>query len=89
MLLQSKGNSYLNVFGKLKFQNELLVLRKKIESKCHNKLNQIEEALLNQNEYLAEDSEVCFIKVFIEFFQQYFLTICTLEESALFYYVWH
>lgn len=43
---QTDTKSYLNAFGKLKFQNELYELRRKLSSEWHTKLNRIEEAVL-------------------------------------------
>lgn len=63
--LQISGSSYLNAFGKLRFQNELHSLRKKIDSKWHEKLNQIEETMLNLKEDAAVNSNVNIMKVFI------------------------
>lgn len=40
------AKSYLNAFGKLKFQNELHELRKKLSSEWYGKLDEIEQAIL-------------------------------------------
>ncbi|XP_032667797.1 rotatin isoform X2 [Odontomachus brunneus] len=44
--LVQDSKSYLNAFGKLRFQNELHELRRKISPEWHTKLNKIEEAVL-------------------------------------------
>ncbi|XP_043474662.1 rotatin [Leptopilina heterotoma] len=49
-LIKTSGSSYLNAFGKLRFQNELQTLRKKIGGKWQEKLNEIEETVVNLKE---------------------------------------
>nr|XP_031848371.1 rotatin isoform X1 [Nomia melanderi] len=49
LLKQTADNSYLNAFGKLRFQNELHELRRKLGSEWHEKLNEIEEVVVNAN----------------------------------------
>ncbi|XP_034182443.2 rotatin homolog anastral spindle 3 isoform X1 [Osmia lignaria lignaria] len=46
-LLKTGDRSYLNAFGKLRFQNELHELRRKLGSEWYEKLNEIEEIVLN------------------------------------------
>nr|XP_012136876.1 PREDICTED: rotatin isoform X4 [Megachile rotundata] len=46
-LLKTGDKSYLNAFGKLRFQNELHELRRKLGSEWYEKLNEIEETILN------------------------------------------
>ncbi|XP_011175426.1 rotatin isoform X1 [Solenopsis invicta] len=46
-LLKADAKSYLNAFGKLKFQNELYELRRKLTSEWYAKLNEIEQAVLH------------------------------------------
>ncbi|XP_043258441.1 rotatin [Colletes gigas] len=48
-LLQTGDRSYLNAFGKLRFQNELHELRRKLGSEWYEKLNEIEEAVINDD----------------------------------------
>ncbi|XP_011645189.1 LOW QUALITY PROTEIN: rotatin [Pogonomyrmex barbatus] len=46
-LLKADAKSYLNAFGKLKFQNELYELRRKLSPEWYAKLDEIEEAVLH------------------------------------------
>ncbi|KAK1119474.1 hypothetical protein K0M31_013302 [Melipona bicolor] len=48
-LLKTDDRGYLNAFGKLRFQNELHELRRKLDSEWHEKLNEIEEVVLNSD----------------------------------------
>lgn len=64
----------MNAFGKLRFQNELHTLRKKIGGKWHGKLNEIEETVLNLKEDTPIDSTSNDIKVFI--LNSFALKIC-------------
>lgn len=43
---KTDAKSYLNAFGKLKFQNELYELRRKLSSEWYAKLDEIEEAVI-------------------------------------------
>ncbi|XP_024221639.1 rotatin isoform X2 [Bombus impatiens] len=45
-LLKTDDRSHLNTFGKLRLQNELQELRRKLGSEWYEKLNEIEEAVL-------------------------------------------
>ncbi|GAB1865817.1 Rotatin [Camponotus japonicus] len=45
-LAKTDAKSYLNAFGKLKFQNELYELRRKLSSEWYAKLDEIEEAVI-------------------------------------------
>ncbi|XP_076653624.1 rotatin homolog anastral spindle 3 isoform X2 [Halictus rubicundus] len=61
-LLKTGDKSYLNTFGKLRFQNELHELRRKLGSEWYGKLNEIEEFVastnsLQTNEIYVEDSQ--------------------------------
>lgn len=59
--------SYLNAFGKLRFQNELHELRRKLGSEWYEKLNEIEEIVLNsgrlQTSLNNEHTKVCNISM--------------------------
>lgn len=44
---KADAKSYLNAFGKLKFQNELYELRKKLSPEWYGKLDEIEQAILH------------------------------------------
>lgn len=46
LCLKADGKSYLNAFGKLKLQNELYELRRKLSSEWYGKLDEIEQAVL-------------------------------------------
>nr|XP_012230900.1 PREDICTED: LOW QUALITY PROTEIN: rotatin [Linepithema humile] len=46
-LVKADIKSYLNAFGKLKFQNELCELRRKLSPEWHARLDEIEEAVLH------------------------------------------
>ncbi|EZA47060.1 Rotatin [Ooceraea biroi] len=46
-LVQADANGYLNAFGKLRFQNDLHDLKRKISPKWHAKLDEIEKAILH------------------------------------------
>ncbi|XP_018306110.1 rotatin [Mycetomoellerius zeteki] len=46
-LLKADVNSYLNAFGKLKFQNELYELRRNLSPEWYAKLDEIEQAILH------------------------------------------
>ncbi|XP_053987608.1 rotatin [Hylaeus volcanicus] len=48
-LLQTGDRSYLNAFGKLRFQNELHELRRKLGSEWYDKLNELEEVVINES----------------------------------------
>ncbi|XP_025159510.1 rotatin [Harpegnathos saltator] len=54
-LVKADTKSYLNAFGKLKFQNELHELRRKLPSEWHLKLNKIEEAVLHSGKYKRDE----------------------------------
>jgi len=43
---QADAKSYLNAFGKLKFQNELYKLRRNLSPEWYAKLDEIEQAVL-------------------------------------------
>ncbi|KAL0124951.1 hypothetical protein PUN28_006666 [Cardiocondyla obscurior] len=46
-LLKADAKSYLNAFGKLKFQNELYQLKRNLSSDLYTKLDEIEQAVLH------------------------------------------
>lgn len=46
-IFKISDKNYLNAFGKVRFQNELHELRRKLDSEWYEKLNEIEEAVLN------------------------------------------
>ncbi|XP_006614220.1 rotatin isoform X1 [Apis dorsata] len=48
-LLKISDKNHLNAFGKVRFQNELHELRRKLDSEWYEKLNEIEEAVLNSD----------------------------------------
>ncbi|XP_011873858.1 PREDICTED: rotatin isoform X2 [Vollenhovia emeryi] len=65
-LLKVDAKSYLNAFGKLKFQNELYELRRKLSSEWYAKLDEIEEAVLhlerNRDATVWSESDKCRIQ---------------------------
>lgn len=63
MLHKTGDRSYLNAFGKLRFQNELHELRRKLDSKWQEKLNDIEEVILNPDRVQTSSSNREIIKV--------------------------
>ncbi|XP_012536869.1 rotatin isoform X2 [Monomorium pharaonis] len=56
-LLKADARSYLNAFGKLKFQNELYELRRKLSPEWYPKLDEIEQAVLHMER--SRDATVC------------------------------
>ncbi|KAG7209111.1 hypothetical protein KM043_015257 [Ampulex compressa] len=50
-LVKTDDKSYLNAFGKLRFQKELDEIRKKLDLAWHEKLNEIEVAVDNTDRY--------------------------------------
>ncbi|XP_076279078.1 rotatin homolog anastral spindle 3 isoform X3 [Lasioglossum baleicum] len=56
-LLKTGDKSYLNAFGKLRFQNELHELRRKLGSEWYEKLNEIEEFVASANG--LQTTEIC------------------------------
>ncbi|CAL7947029.1 unnamed protein product [Xylocopa violacea] len=61
-LLKTGDRSYLNTFGKLRFQNELHELRRKLDSEWYEKLNEIEEVVLNSDRLQTVSTNVESIK---------------------------
>ncbi|XP_076183468.1 rotatin homolog anastral spindle 3 isoform X2 [Ptiloglossa arizonensis] len=57
-LLQTDDRSYLNAFGKLRFQNELHELRRKLGSEWHEKLNEIEEIVINEDKVQSTVADI-------------------------------
>lgn len=64
--LKADAKNYLNAFGKLKFQNELYELRKKLPSEWYGKLDEIEQVILH-----SERSQVS--KTHIKYTNKYIL----------------
>ncbi|KAF3426004.1 hypothetical protein E2986_13229 [Frieseomelitta varia] len=71
MLCKTDDRGYLNTFGKLRFQNELHELRRRLGSEWHEKLNEIEEAVLNSDkpEVIPPNSKIinlyiCFCNIY-------------------------
>ncbi|XP_015602257.1 rotatin isoform X2 [Cephus cinctus] len=55
-LVKTNDGSFLNAFGKLRFQNECHELRLKLDSTWHDKLNLIEEVALSSKQQGPTDS---------------------------------
>ena len=66
MLCKTDDTGYLNAFGKLRFQNELHELRRKLGSEWHEKLNEIEEAVLNSDkpEVISSNLKIIIVCIF-------------------------
>lgn len=60
---QADTKSYLSAFGKLRFQNELHELRRKLPSEWHAKLNKIEEAVLRSGRNETDELNT-YVKVY-------------------------
>ncbi|XP_017766173.1 PREDICTED: rotatin [Eufriesea mexicana] len=63
-LLKTDDKSHLNAFGKLRFQNELHELRRKLGSEWYEKINEIEEIVLNSDKIQTTSSKSETIKLF-------------------------
>ncbi|KAM0726292.1 Rotatin [Formica fusca] len=57
-LAKTDAKSYLNAFGKLKFQNELYELRRKLSPEWYAKLDEIEEAVIHPEKSQINGSNV-------------------------------
>lgn len=66
-IFKISDKNHLNAFGKIRFQNELHELRRKLDSEWYEKLNEIEEAVLNSDK-LQTISKLETIKVRIKFY---------------------
>lgn len=61
---KTDDRSYLNAFGKLRFQNELHELRRKLGSEWHEKLNEIEEIVINEDKVQSTVADINNTKVY-------------------------
>jgi len=60
---KADGKSYLNAFGKLKLQNELYELRRKLSSEWYAKLDEIEQAVLHSERNQVNKSSIISIYI--------------------------
>lgn len=58
LYFKTDAKSYLNAFGKLKFQNELYELRRKLSPEWYAKLDEIEEAVIHPERSQINGSNV-------------------------------
>ena len=63
MFYKTGDRSYLNAFGKLRFQNELHELRRKLGSAWYDKLNGIEEVVVNADSLPTTVTDILNTKV--------------------------
>lgn len=58
LYFKTDAKSYLNAFGKLKFQNELYELRRKLSSEWYAKLDEIEEVVIQPERNQINESNI-------------------------------